>query len=199
MGGTADATGRAEEPPPWVGFMSFGGFLGLGKSCHPLPWHVLTYDPGRGGYVIDLDKESDSARRPASARATARTGTTVRGPAASMPTTPTGRTGHATKRRSMMRSTTASRPATRPPGRVARPALGRRNGPDGDRLAGGGLRDTGSKSREAVVSTNPSPDPTPSDRKKLIGVGVLLAVLVVLLLLALYGLGLWSSGEMPSP
>jgi hypothetical protein len=49
------------------------------------------------------------------------------------------------------------------------------------------------------VSTNPSPNSTPSDRKKLIGVGVLLAVLVVLLLLALYGLGLWSSGEMPSP
>jgi PRC-barrel domain len=37
--------------------MSFGGFLGLGKSCHPLPWHVLTYDPGRGGYVVDLDKD----------------------------------------------------------------------------------------------------------------------------------------------
>ena len=37
--------------------MSFGGFLGLGKSCHPLPWHVLTYDTGRGGYVVDLDKE----------------------------------------------------------------------------------------------------------------------------------------------
>jgi len=29
--------------------MSFGGFLGLGKSCHPLPWHVLSYDTGRGG------------------------------------------------------------------------------------------------------------------------------------------------------
>jgi hypothetical protein len=37
--------------------MSFGGFLGLGQSCHPLPWHVLTYDTGRGGYVVDLDKE----------------------------------------------------------------------------------------------------------------------------------------------
>src|SRR3954468_11955684 len=36
--------------------MSFGGFLGLGKSCHPLPWHVLSYDTGRGGYVVDLDK-----------------------------------------------------------------------------------------------------------------------------------------------
>ena len=37
--------------------MSFGGFLGLGQSCHPLPWHVLTYDTGRGGYVVDLDKD----------------------------------------------------------------------------------------------------------------------------------------------
>lgn len=37
--------------------MSFGGFLGLGESYHALPWHVLTYDPSRGGYVVDLDKE----------------------------------------------------------------------------------------------------------------------------------------------
>jgi PRC-barrel domain len=37
--------------------MSFGGFLGLGKRCHPLPWRVLTYDTGQGGYVVDLDKE----------------------------------------------------------------------------------------------------------------------------------------------
>ena len=35
--------------------MSFGGFLGIGDRYHPLPWHVLTYDTGRGGYVIDLD------------------------------------------------------------------------------------------------------------------------------------------------
>jgi hypothetical protein len=37
--------------------MSFGGFLGIGGSCHPLPWHVLTYDTQRGGYVVDLDKD----------------------------------------------------------------------------------------------------------------------------------------------
>ena len=36
--------------------MSFGGFLGMGQSCHPLPWKVLTYDTGQGGYVVDLDK-----------------------------------------------------------------------------------------------------------------------------------------------
>ena len=37
--------------------MSFGGFLGLGQSYHPLPWRVLTYDTGQGGYVVDLDKD----------------------------------------------------------------------------------------------------------------------------------------------
>ena len=36
--------------------MSFGGFLGMGESNHPLPWRVLTYDPGQGGYVVDLDR-----------------------------------------------------------------------------------------------------------------------------------------------
>jgi hypothetical protein len=36
--------------------MSFGGFLGMGESYHPLPWNVLTYDTGQGGYVVDLDK-----------------------------------------------------------------------------------------------------------------------------------------------
>jgi hypothetical protein len=36
--------------------MSFGGFLGMGDRYHPLPWHVLTYDTGQGGYVVDLDR-----------------------------------------------------------------------------------------------------------------------------------------------
>jgi hypothetical protein len=36
--------------------MSFGGFLGMGDSYHPLPWSVLTYDTNQGGYVVDLDK-----------------------------------------------------------------------------------------------------------------------------------------------
>ena len=36
--------------------MSFGGFLGIGESYHPLPWKVLTYDVRQGGYVVDLDK-----------------------------------------------------------------------------------------------------------------------------------------------
>ena len=36
--------------------MSFGGFLGMGDSYHPLPWNVLNYDTSQGGYVVDLDK-----------------------------------------------------------------------------------------------------------------------------------------------
>lgn len=36
--------------------MSFGGFLGLGESYHPLPWRILTYDTALGGYVVDLDR-----------------------------------------------------------------------------------------------------------------------------------------------
>ena len=38
--------------------MSFGGFLGIGKRFHPLPWSMLDYDPERGGYVVPLDKAS---------------------------------------------------------------------------------------------------------------------------------------------
>ena len=37
--------------------MSFGGFLGMGESYHPLPWKVLDYDTRMGGYVVDLDKD----------------------------------------------------------------------------------------------------------------------------------------------
>ncbi len=36
--------------------MSFGGFLGMGESYHPLPWRALTYDPGVEGYVVDIDR-----------------------------------------------------------------------------------------------------------------------------------------------
>ena len=37
--------------------MNFGGFLGMGERYHPLPWEALTYDTGKGGYVVDLDKQ----------------------------------------------------------------------------------------------------------------------------------------------
>ena len=37
--------------------MSFGGFLGLGESHHPLPWRALAYDVRLGGYVVDIDRD----------------------------------------------------------------------------------------------------------------------------------------------
>jgi hypothetical protein len=39
------------------GVMSFGGFLGKGESYHPLPWTLLRYDPGIGGYVVNITKQ----------------------------------------------------------------------------------------------------------------------------------------------
>jgi len=38
--------------------MSFGGFLGIGEKYHPLPWDVLDYDTGVGGYRIDRTGQS---------------------------------------------------------------------------------------------------------------------------------------------
>jgi len=37
--------------------LSFGGFLGIGSSYHPLPWNELTYDRSLGGYVVNRTKE----------------------------------------------------------------------------------------------------------------------------------------------
>lgn len=37
--------------------LQFGGVLGLGSDYYPLPWDVLSYDTGQGGYVVDLDKQ----------------------------------------------------------------------------------------------------------------------------------------------
>jgi hypothetical protein len=36
--------------------MSFGGFLGIGESYHPLPWEALDYDVNMGGFVVELDR-----------------------------------------------------------------------------------------------------------------------------------------------
>jgi len=44
-------SGKAE-----YAIMSFGGFLGIGDSYHPLPWQSLTYDEIQGGYVVNLDR-----------------------------------------------------------------------------------------------------------------------------------------------
>jgi PRC-barrel domain len=37
--------------------LSFGGFLGMGASYHPLPWNALKYDTALDGYVVNLTKE----------------------------------------------------------------------------------------------------------------------------------------------
>ncbi|MBR0657586.1 PRC-barrel domain containing protein [Roseomonas arctica] len=37
--------------------MSFGGFLGLGESYHPLPWNQLHYSTEHDGYVVALTEE----------------------------------------------------------------------------------------------------------------------------------------------
>jgi sporulation protein YlmC with PRC-barrel domain len=37
--------------------MSFGGFLGIGNSYHPVPWNMLDYDESQSGYVVDVNKE----------------------------------------------------------------------------------------------------------------------------------------------
>lgn len=37
--------------------MSFGGFLGMDKKIHPLPWSTLKYDQQKRGYVVNLDKK----------------------------------------------------------------------------------------------------------------------------------------------
>jgi sporulation protein YlmC with PRC-barrel domain len=36
--------------------MSFGGILGLGKQYYPVPWALLTSDPSKDGFLVDLDK-----------------------------------------------------------------------------------------------------------------------------------------------
>lgn len=37
--------------------MSFGGFLGLAKDFHPIPWNSLKYDTTLDGYRTDITRE----------------------------------------------------------------------------------------------------------------------------------------------
>lgn len=37
--------------------MEFGGLLGMGSESYPIPWNMLDYDEGQGGYVVDIDKD----------------------------------------------------------------------------------------------------------------------------------------------
>ena len=32
--------------------MEFGGFLGMATDRYPIPWSMLKYDDGKGGYVV---------------------------------------------------------------------------------------------------------------------------------------------------
>ena len=48
--------------------MSFGGFLGMGASYHPLPWDQLTYDPVQGGYIVNFAGSNWKGRQPTRSR-----------------------------------------------------------------------------------------------------------------------------------
>ena len=37
--------------------MSFGGLFGIGDTHYPIPWDLLDYDPDKGGYAVNLDKD----------------------------------------------------------------------------------------------------------------------------------------------
>lgn len=38
--------------------MGEGGFLGLGRRRHPVPWSLLGYDPRKDGYLVPLDRQA---------------------------------------------------------------------------------------------------------------------------------------------
>ncbi|MQX93191.1 PRC-barrel domain-containing protein [Sinorhizobium meliloti] len=37
--------------------MSFGGILGIGHEHYPLPWEMLDYNTGLGGFQVNITKE----------------------------------------------------------------------------------------------------------------------------------------------
>jgi hypothetical protein len=37
--------------------LSFGGFLGVGRHVHPIPWEKLVYYEDRHGYVVDMSRD----------------------------------------------------------------------------------------------------------------------------------------------
>lgn len=59
--------------------LSFGGFLGVGRHVHPIPWEKLTYYEERHGYVVEISRDQlerapkldlDSDARPREAETT---------------------------------------------------------------------------------------------------------------------------------
>lgn len=39
------------------GVVAFDGFLSIGEKYHPVPWAMLTYDKGKGGYTVNFTKD----------------------------------------------------------------------------------------------------------------------------------------------
>ena len=37
--------------------LTFGSFLGMGGTYYPIPWDMLDYDTGLGGYKVDMDED----------------------------------------------------------------------------------------------------------------------------------------------
>jgi sporulation protein YlmC with PRC-barrel domain len=37
--------------------LGFGGMLGVGEKYYPVPWAMLDYDEGKGGYIVPLNKD----------------------------------------------------------------------------------------------------------------------------------------------
>ena len=57
LGHVADISIDRESGQTVYGIMSFGGFLGIGEKYHPLPWGVLRYDTGVGGFMMMMSRE----------------------------------------------------------------------------------------------------------------------------------------------
>jgi sporulation protein YlmC with PRC-barrel domain len=38
--------------------LSSGGLFGMGERNYPLPWNKLDYDTQKGGYMVNIDKET---------------------------------------------------------------------------------------------------------------------------------------------
>lgn len=57
LGHVDDISIDRESGQSVYGIMSFGGFLGIGEKYHPLPWDVLRYDTGAGGFVVMMSRE----------------------------------------------------------------------------------------------------------------------------------------------
>jgi hypothetical protein len=43
--------------------LEFGGFLDIGTDRYPIPWSMLKYDTGLGGYVVPPRRSTEKAPR----------------------------------------------------------------------------------------------------------------------------------------